>query len=136
MKASVTPTAKMKLRMAEETYTDFQVAAAEACAIVMVEMAEYFMIEPEGLQNFWQYYLTEAKPQWDEYERDEIFSIKIREAVEAYGLDASEMLDPTESLRDAMNKKKKQLRPQLTMAEAAKMKQFLEGFKSIQNSLL
>lgn len=101
-------------------------------AVMLVAVKRFFGLGPKRLNAFMNEF-DKVKAEYDVHEKDGLFKEKIREELEASGIDVDEMYTVNETFKEAYLKQKRADKPQLSMAEAAKVKRNLDQFKAFMN---
>lgn len=101
-------------------------------AVMMIAVKRFFGLGPKRLKAFMDEF-DKVKAEFDVYDKDGIFKEKIREELEASGVDVDEMYTVNETFEEVYKKQKRQDKPQLSLAEAAKVKRNLDQFRVFLN---
>lgn len=101
-------------------------------AVMMIAVKRFFGLGPKRLSAFMNEF-DKVKAEFDGYDKDGVFKEKIREELEASGVDVDEMYTVNETFEEVYKKQKRQDKPQLSLAEAAKVKRNLDQFRAFMN---
>ena len=101
-------------------------------AVMMIAVKRFFGLGPKRLSAFMNEF-DKVKAEFDVYDKDGVFKEKIREELEASGVDVDEMYTVNETFEEVYKKQKRQDKPQLSLAEAAKVKRNLDQFRAFMN---
>lgn len=132
MKARAVASKKDISRVEEAVWKLTQESIIDGNAVMLAAVKRFFGLGPKRLNAFLDEF-DRVKAEYDVYDKDGVFKEKIREELEAAGIDVDEMYTVNESFEEVYLKQKRADKPQLSMAEAAKVKRNLDQFKAFMN---
>lgn len=132
MKARAVASKKDISRVEEAVWKLTQESIIDGNAVMLAAVKRFFGLGPKRLNAFLDEF-DRVKAEYDVYDKDGVFKEKIREELEAAGIDVDEMYTVNESFEEVYLKQKRADKPQLSMAEAAKVKRNLDQFRTFMN---
>lgn len=132
MKARAVASKKDISRVEEAVWKLTQESIIDGNAVMLAAVKRFFGLGPKRLNAFLDEF-DRVKAEYDVYDKDGVFKEKIREELEAAGIDVDEMYTVNESFEEVYLKQKRADKPQLSLAEAAKVKRNLDQFKAFMN---